>query len=76
MRYLPHTDEDVATMLEAVGAGELEDLFAVVPADCLRDEELRLPEPLTEWELRTHVGALADTMGVAPRWLVFVGAGS
>lgn len=76
MRYLPHTDEDIAEMLAAVGVKDLDDLFATVPADCRRDGDLNLPEPLTEWELRDHIAALADTVAVAPEYTVFVGAGS
>jgi glycine cleavage system pyridoxal-binding protein P len=37
---LPHTEEDLRTMLAAVGAAGLEDLFADVPS------ELRLRQPL------------------------------
>jgi len=36
MRYLPHTPEDIAGMLTAVGAASLEDFFAVIPAECRR----------------------------------------
>jgi len=76
MRYLPHTDEDIAAMLEVVVAENLDDLYATIPKDCRRTEDLDLPEPLTEWELVEHVSALARTMAVKPDYKVFVGAGS
>ncbi|MCU0558743.1 MAG: aminomethyl-transferring glycine dehydrogenase subunit GcvPA [Desulfobacterales bacterium] len=76
MRYLPHTTEDVAEMLAAVGAGSLEELFAAIPPECRRRAEMRLPEPLTEWELDAHIDRLAGRMATAPEAKVFVGAGS
>jgi glycine dehydrogenase subunit 1 len=76
MRYLPHTSEDIAQMLAAVGAESVDALFEEIPADCRRQDELDLPAPLTEWDLNTHMDGLADTMGAAPRYKVYLGAGS
>lgn len=76
MRYLPHTSEDIAAMLKAVGIDSLEGLFTHIPQDCRRQEALRIPEPLTEWELNDHMDALAGNMAVAPQYKVFLGAGS
>ena len=76
MRYLPHTGEDIAEMLDVVGVPDLETLFGTVPEGCRREAELQLPEPLTEMELTAHVGALASTVAVSPEYLSFLGAGS
>ncbi len=76
MRYLPHTSEDIAQMLATVGVERIDQLFEEIPTDCRRQGELDLPAPLTEWDLNTHMDALADTMGAAPRYKVFMGAGS
>jgi glycine dehydrogenase subunit 1 len=76
MRYLPHTPEDMAEMLKAVGSVSLEDLFAAIPPECRRRADMKLPEPLTEWELDAHIDRLAGRMAVAPEAKVFVGAGS
>jgi glycine dehydrogenase subunit 1 len=76
MRYLPHTDDDVAQMLAAVGQKDLDGLFSSIPPDCRRRDDLGLPEPMTEWELNKHMGALASRMAVCPDYLVFMGAGS
>jgi glycine dehydrogenase subunit 1 len=59
MRYLPHTSEEIAAMLEVVGVNNLDDLFSTIPRDCRRLEDLNLPEPLTEWELNDHMSTLA-----------------
>jgi glycine dehydrogenase subunit 1 len=76
MRYLPHTTEDIAQMLQATGARSLEDFFSVIPAQCRRDRPMVLPEPLTEWELNAHIDELAGRSAAAPEAKVFLGAGS
>ena len=76
MRYLPHTTEDIAEMLEVVGAADLEELFSTIPEDCRRKGGLNLPEPLTEWELNDLMGSLASAVAVSPEYKVFMGAGS
>jgi len=76
MRYLPHTPGEVAEMLAAVGVGSIEELFACVPGACRVQGPLVLPEPLTEWELVRHLEELSATMGTAPRYRAFLGAGS
>ncbi|MDD2316456.1 MAG: aminomethyl-transferring glycine dehydrogenase subunit GcvPA [Desulfobacterales bacterium] len=76
MRYLPHTPDDIAAMLQVAGVGNLEDLFSTIPLNCRRKKDLNLPEPLTEWELKAHMNALSDSMAVAPDYQVYMGAGS
>jgi glycine dehydrogenase subunit 1 len=76
MRYLPHTPEDITAMLEAVGIDSLDGLFTHIPQDCRRKEALKIPEPLTEWELNDHMVTLADNMAVSPEYRLFLGAGS
>jgi len=75
MRYLPHTREEIASMLQVVGAEKLTDLFAAIPDDCRRSAELKLPEKLSEWELDTVMGTLAADVAVPPEYKVFLGAG-
>jgi glycine dehydrogenase subunit 1 len=76
MRYLPHTSEDTAAMLKAVGIDSLDGLFTHIPQDCRRKEILKIPEALTEWELNEHIDTLAGNMAVSPEYKVFLGAGS
>ncbi len=75
MRYLPHTPEDIASMLEVAGEKSLDDLFKTVPDDCRRARGLDLPEPMTEWDLDHHVSDLAEKMAAEPEYKVFLGAG-
>jgi glycine dehydrogenase subunit 1 len=76
MRYLPHTPEDIAAMLQVVGADNLDDLFKSIPDDCRRQDDLQLPDPLTEWDLNRHMSNLAATVAVSPEYNMFIGAGS
>ncbi len=76
MRYLPHTSEDIASMLGAVGLKHLDDLFSTIPEDYRCKEVLNLPEPLTEWELNEHMTGLANKTAAFPEYKVFIGAGS
>ncbi len=76
MRYLPHTEQDVAAMLEVIGVKDLDELFAPIPDGCRRKEPLNLPPPLSEWELDKYMDKLAADMAVAPEYRLFLGAGS
>jgi glycine dehydrogenase subunit 1 len=77
MRYLPHTPEDIAAMLQVVGVESMADLFSTIPDECRRLDTPDLPAPLTEWELDAHMAALsekgADKSQGAP--IAFLGAG-
>lgn len=75
MRYLPHTRDDVESMLRTIGVKDIDDLFAVVPEECRRTKALDLPGPLTEWELVDRMAELSKTMAVSPEYQVYVGAG-
>ncbi len=59
MDFTPHTDADVATMLERLGLGAVDDLFVHLPPEIRSDTELDLPAPLSEPEIAAHVDALA-----------------
>jgi len=76
MLYLPHTGEDIASMLQVVGVDDLDGLFSTVPEDCRCKGDLNLPEQLSEWELNDHMEALSHSMVVSPEYRVFAGAGS
>ena len=41
MRYLPHTDDEIRAMLERIGVGSVDDLFAPIPEE-LRAKPLQL----------------------------------
>ena len=74
--YSPHTARDIAAMLEAIGVGSIDDLFADVPARLRARAAIALPEGMTEPELRRHLGALAARNADAAGAAVFLGAGA
>lgn len=76
MRYLPHTEEEIATMMERIGVKDFEELFPTVPKDCRYEKTINLPEPLTEWQLDGHMAKLHSQMEVGADHIVLIGAGS
>jgi len=72
--YLPNTDADRRAMLEAIGAGSVDDLFASVPAGLLHPP-IDLGPPLGEQELVADVEALAAVNRPLRDWDSFLGAG-
>ena len=63
-------------MLQEVGAGSLDELFSMVPPDCLCEQALDLPGPLSEWDLGEHMNQLAAKNASTPAGKIFLGAGS
>ncbi len=76
MRYLPHTDDDIQTMLKTIGVKSLDALFDGIPASHRLKGKLDLPPALFETELRQEVGALADKNIHAGEAKNFIGAGA
>jgi glycine dehydrogenase subunit 1 len=75
MTFNPHTSEDRAEMLAAVGVERVEDFFAAIP-DTIRFPNLSLPPALTELEAAARLSALASRNQAAGTGNVFLGAGS
>jgi glycine dehydrogenase subunit 1 len=76
MRYLPNTEQEIAAMLEVIGASSQDDLFATIPSECRRKKPMKLPPAMTEWELNQHMDNLAGQVSGTHHNNVFVGAGS
>ena len=75
MRYLPHTREDIESMLRVIGVESVDELFSTVPDRFRMDSPLNLPAPFSEWELNEHMDALASPPAGVSRAGVFLGAG-
>lgn len=75
MPYLLATAEQQQEMLAAIGVRSLEDLFAMVPADCRLGRDLQLPPALGELELTSHLNHLAARNHAASCTACFLGAG-
>lgn len=74
MPYIPHTSDDVASMLEAIGARRIEDLFDEIPAHLKAGDSLNaLPEGRGEMEVTRLMGERAEQDRYA---LSFIGGGA
>jgi len=74
--FVPHTDADIAAMLEFLGLEDLAELYAVVPA-AIRLAGLDLPEAVSEADLVASLGDLAaKNRGAASGVVCFAGGGA
>ena len=71
--YFPHTEEDIAQMLERIGVSSMDDLYCDVPPEFFHSEELKLPDAMSEQQVRDFFESLA---AADPKLKVFVGAGA
>jgi len=76
MRYLPHTEEDVRQMLQAIGVASLDDLFAEVPGAVRLERPLDLPPAMSETELLRELRRLTASHASNVRYSSFLGAGA
>lgn len=74
-RYLPNTDKDREEMLEVIGAKDIMDLFNDIPEKVKINEQMNLPESLSEYELIKHAQELANKNVTASQVPYFIGAG-
>ena len=70
-RYLPHTEDDIQKMLEAIGVKKVEDLFETIPKEYKVSKPLNLPEALGEPDLIRHFQRLRS-----PIFISFLGGGA
>jgi glycine dehydrogenase subunit 1 len=75
MTYIPHTDSERRDMLQAIGFGRLEELFAAVP-DHARFPDLSLPPAASEIDIAQEMRALARRNADIDPALSFLGAGT
>jgi glycine dehydrogenase subunit 1 len=75
--YIPNSVPQVkAAMLEAIGAADIEELYAEIPAHLRFNRPLDLPPPFrSEAELVRHVGGLLDRNLSTRDAISFLGAG-
>ncbi|HQR45983.1 MAG TPA: aminomethyl-transferring glycine dehydrogenase subunit GcvPA [Thermoanaerobaculia bacterium] len=75
MRYIPHSPEEQAVLLSAVGVRSVDELFATVPKEVLRHEPPALPPPASEIEVRRAMAAMAARNANLSEWTSLLGAG-
>src|SRR5258708_38076620 len=75
MRFMPHTESDVASMLETIGAKHLDDLIAHVPANLRASATINLERGRSEADVVHEISALAVRNTGASGFTSFLGAG-
>jgi len=73
MPFIPHTEEEVRQMLDAIGVGSIEQLFDEIPAELRAGELAGIPEGMSEMEVAGLMHARARRDGQA---VCFIGAGA
>ena len=72
-KYIPHTPDDIRQMLDKIGVGSIDDLFADIPASVRLQKEYDLPEAMSEEEIRAHFDALGAKN---KQQVIFAGGGA
>jgi len=76
MDYTQLTEENVARMLETIGAESIDDLFAPIPPGQRFSGELNIPEGISEPELLTELEQLASHNRSVSELTCFLGCGA
>ncbi len=75
MRFMPHTEADIASMLDTIGAKNLEDLIVHLPASLRASATIDLDPGRTEYEVASELSALAAHNHGALDFASFLGGG-
>jgi len=73
MPFIPHTDEEIRSMLDSIGVDKIDDLFDEIPEDLRIGELSAIPEALDEMQVSRLMAERGRQDGGA---LNFIGAGA
>jgi len=73
MPFIPHTENEIADMLKAIGVSSIEDLFEEIPSHLRAKEMIGIPEGKTEMEVTRLLHSRAARN---PQATCFIGAGA
>ena len=73
MPFIPHSDENIADMLAAIGARDIDALFDEIPAELRAGKLTKVPSGISEMEITRLMMERAEADG---RYLNFLGAGA
>lgn len=73
MPFIPHTEEDVAEMLDSIGAKTIEELFDEIPKELVSGQLMGVPAGLSEMEITRLMMERANKDGFYQN---FIGAGA
>jgi len=75
MRYIPHTEADVRSMLATIGVPTVDALFDSIPTSLQLGRPLEVPSAMAEPDLRAHMRDLAERNVAMSRAVSFLGGG-
>ncbi len=75
MRYIPHTESDVRSMLATIGVPTVDALFESIPASLQLGRALDVPTAMPEPDLHAHMRDLAERNVAMSRAVSFLGGG-
>jgi glycine dehydrogenase subunit 1 len=75
MPYILNTEKDIQEMLKTIGLSSLEGLYAHLPSQIRLKEPLKLPQGLSEQEVKKTIEALAGKNTPLDKLNSFLGAG-
>jgi len=58
--YIPHTEDDIRTMLKAIGVSSIDELFSDIPSSVTLQRPLDIPEGISEHEAAKFMKGLAE----------------
>jgi len=73
MPFIPHTEDEVKQMLDAIGVASIEDLFDEIPAELRAGDLSAIPEGMSEMEVSALMSGRARKDGQP---VCFIGAGA
>jgi glycine dehydrogenase subunit 1 len=76
MTYVPNTENDRKEMLKKIGVESFKDLLQNIPESICLKEELKLPQPLSELELRKLLSDLSFRNKDTSQIVSFLGGGA
>lgn len=59
-KYMPHSEDDIKSMLDKIGVASIDDLYIDVPTEVIFNQDYDLPSCMSEIELRKHFKELGD----------------
>src|SRR3989304_2958784 len=74
--YIPHTEEDIRRILHVIGVSSVEELLEVFPPGLRLKGPLKLPDGLSEQELKGLLEDISEKNSTTKDYSSFLGAGA
>ncbi|HQJ40602.1 MAG TPA: glycine dehydrogenase, partial [Exilispira sp.] len=72
-QYIPHTEDDIKSMLETIGVNTIDDLFADIPEEIKLKKTLNIDKNSSEFEVYRKLKELAEKNDAS--FISFLGGG-